>query len=144
MNNIEDQIQGHIEEFRVTKRDHKYFNDLFGSQWFHLFVFRFIHGAVIGLSILFTIIGLGSAIKSYSAIDPQKTYIVVDVTDNIGKTHKNLRECTRNTFMDYHGNSYTFSGNFTAITRKVSGEQLLNEIQQPEKNSKPFPIEATY
>lgn len=111
---------------------------------FNYVLFRFIHGAVIGLSFLFAVIAIGSAIKSYDVIDPQKTYSVVDVTDNIGKTHKNLRECTRNTFMDYHGNSYTFSGNFTAITRKISGEQLLNEIQQPETNSKPFPIEATY
>jgi hypothetical protein len=37
-------------------------------------------------------------------------------------------------FRDYHGNHYEFNGNFTAITRKVSREQFLKEVQQPEKS----------
>jgi len=45
--------------------------------------------------------------------------------------------------MDYHGNS-SFNGNFTAITRKVSGEQFLKEVQQPEKSGDKFPIESIY
>jgi len=111
---------------------------------FNHYLFTFIHGTVVGLSILFLIITIGSGIKSCRVIDPQKIYTVVDVTDSSGKTYRNLYELSNNTFMDYSGNSYTFNGNFTTITRKVSGEQFLKEVQQPEKSSNIFPIEATY
>jgi hypothetical protein len=111
---------------------------------FNHYLFTFIHGTVVGLSILFLIITIGSGIKSCRVINPQKIYTVVDVTDSSGKTYRNLYELTKNTFMDYHGNSYTFNGNFTAITRKISGEQFLKEVQQPETHNKPFPIESIY
>ena len=111
---------------------------------FNHYLFTFIHGTVVGLSILFLIITIGSGIKSCRVIDPQKTYTVVDVTDSSGKTYRNLYELSKNTFMDYHGNSYTFNGNFTAITRKISGEQFLKEVQQPEKSGDNFPIESIY
>ena len=108
------------------------------------YLFTFIHGTVVGLSILFLIIIIGPCIKSYSIIDPQKTYTVVDVTDSSGKTYRNLYDLNHNTFRDYNGNNYSFNGNFTAITRQVSGEQLLKEIQQPQTDRKPFPLESIY
>lgn len=108
------------------------------------YLFTFIHGTVVGLSILFLIITIGSGIKSCGVIDPQKTYTVIDVTDSSGKIYRNLIPVSNTIFMDHYGNSYTFNGNFTAITRKVSGEQFLKEIQQPETHNKPFPIEAIY
>jgi hypothetical protein len=104
---------------------------------FHCYFHKFVRGTVVGLSVLFAIIIIGSAFKhyrAYSIIDPQKIYTVIDVTDSNGKTYRNLKELSRDTFMDYHGNSYTFNGNFTAITRKVSGEQFLKEVQQPERS----------
>ena len=108
------------------------------------YLFTFVHGTVVGLSILFLIIAIGSGIKSCRVIDPQKIYTVIDVTDSNGKTYRNLYELSKTTFMDYNGNSYTFNGNFTAITRQVSGEQFLKEVQQSEKSDNTFPIEAIY
>lgn len=101
---------------------------------FHYYFHTFVRGTVVGLSVLFAIIIIGSALKSCTIIDPQKIYTVIDVTDSNGKTYRNLKELSRDTFMDYHGNSYAFNGNFTAITRKVSGEQFLKEVQQPERS----------
>jgi len=77
-------------------------------------------------------------------IDPEKTYTIVDVTDSSGKNYRNLIELTKYTFRDYHGNVYNFNGNFTAITRQVTGEQLLKEVQQLEKSHGRFPIESIY
>jgi len=70
---------------------------------------------------------------SACGIDPKKIYTVYDVTDASGKTYRNLNHSDRNVFIDYEGNYYTFNGNFTAVTRKVSGEQFLREVKQPEK-----------
>jgi len=105
------------------------------------YFFTFVHGTTTSLSVLFLLFITGSVIQSCAVIDPEKTYSVIDVTDSSGKIYKNLRGLSNNTFMDYHGNSYTFNGNFTAITRKVSGEQFLKEINQ---SSKPFPLESIY
>lgn len=66
-------------------------------------------------------------------IDPEKIYTVYDVTDASGKTYRNLKCVGRNVFIDYDRNEYTFNGNYTAVTRKVSGEHFLREVKQPEK-----------
>jgi len=61
-------------------------------------------------------------------IDPQRTYQVFDVTDSAGKTYRNLKRLGGDVFTDYHGNQYTFKGNYTAITRRVSGEQFMKDV----------------
>lgn len=66
-------------------------------------------------------------------IDPEKIYTVYDVTDASGKTYRNLNHSGGNFFIDSNGNYYNFNGNYTAVTRKVSGEQFLKEIQKAEK-----------
>jgi hypothetical protein len=99
---------------------------------------KFCHGPQPVFLIFFMILGIGVAVPllstQFDSIDPQKIYVVIDVTDSNGKTYRNLRRSGETNFIDYHRNSYKFNGNFTAITRKVSGEQLLKEVQQPEKS----------
>ena len=81
------------------------------------------------MCLIFTSVLFLSACK----IDPEKTYTVYDVTDASGKIYRNLNHKGYNIFIDSNGNYYKFNGNYTAITRKVSGEQLLKEIQKVEQ-----------
>ena len=68
-------------------------------------------------------------------IEPKKTYTVFDVTDSSGKTYRNLnrRRFNENLYVDYYSNEYTFHGNYTTITRRVSGDQFLKEVKTSEK-----------
>jgi hypothetical protein len=96
------------------------------------------HGPQPVFLIFLMILGVSVAVPllsiQFDSIDPQKIYVVIDVTDSNGKTYRNLTRSGVGNFIDYHRNSYKFHGNFTEITRKVSGEQFLKEVQQPEKS----------
>jgi hypothetical protein len=80
--------------------------------------------SLIAISILFL---------SACGVNQEKTYRVYDVTDASGKTYRNLNHSGGDVFIDYDGNQYIFNGNYTVITRKVSGEQFLREVQHREK-----------
>ena len=94
------------------------------------------HGPQPVFLIFLMILGVSAAVPILCAsTDHQKSHTVIDVTDSSGKTYRNLRRrMGEANFEDYHGNHYQFNGNFTSITRKVSREQFLKEVQQPEKS----------
>ncbi|NBT59252.1 hypothetical protein EBT16_10760 [bacterium] len=84
-------------------------------------------GSVFGVFTVIFVVFVTSMFCSRSKIDPETTYQVFDVTDGTGKTYRNLNLIGDNVFVDRHGNQYSFHGNYTAMTRKVSGEQLLKD-----------------
>jgi hypothetical protein len=84
-------------------------------------------GAVFGVFTVIFVIFVTSMFCSKSKIDPETTYKVFDVTDGTGNTHRNLKRFDGSTFVDHHRNLYSFHGNYTVISRNVSGEELLKE-----------------
>lgn len=91
-------------------------------------------GAVFGVFTVIFVIFVTSMLCSKSKIDPETTYQVFDVTDSVGKTYRNLKRFDGNTFVDYHRNLYSFHGNYTVISRNVSGEELMMEVGIEKEN----------
>jgi len=100
-----------------------------GVEGYGLFI-----GSVFGVFTVIFVVFVASIVCSGSKIDPEKTYQVFDVTDGAGKTYRNLRYFDENAFVDYHGNEYSFHGNYTTITRRVTGEQFMREVGIEKEN----------
>lgn len=91
-------------------------------------------GSVFGVFTVIFVIFVASVFCSRSKIDPERTYQVFDVTDGTGKTYRNLKRFDGNTFVDYHRNLYSFHGNYTVISRNVSGEEFMMEVGIEKEN----------